>query len=211
MYQDQLKKYLDDLASRKPVPGGGSAAALTACTGVSLISMVANFTLGKEKYKSVEDEINTVLSSSESLRRRLLNLVDEDILAYKKVSGAYKLAKDNPDDKKRRAEAIQEALKESLVIPLEVCKLCHQAAKLCPNIAEKGNVNLISDVGVAVLFLESAFQSALLNVEINLNGLKDQGFILEIREILEPLEKEIGVIKDQVQETVKNKMAPEVK
>lgn len=198
MYQGELKRYLDDLASRKAAPGGGSAAALTASTGVSLISMVANFTLGKEKYKSVEDEIKAVLSSSESLRERLLNLVDQDVAAYRKISGAYKLPKDSAGDKRKREEAIQAGLREALAPPLEVCKLCHQAIKLCPVLAEKGNVNLISDVGVAVNFLESAFQSALLNVEINLKSIKDEEFIVEIREILEPMEEELETIRQEV-------------
>ena len=81
MYQDNLKKYLDDLAARLPAPGGGSAAALTAAAGAALISMVANFTIGKEKYKSAEEEIGNVLSSAEDLRRKLTNLVDEDVTA----------------------------------------------------------------------------------------------------------------------------------
>ena len=198
MYQGELKRYLDDLASRKATPGGGSAAALTASTGVSLISMVANFTLGKEKYKSVEDEIKAVLSSSESLRERLLNLVDQDVAAYRKISGAYKLPKDSAGDKIKQEEAIQLGLREALAPPLEVCKLCHQAIKLCPVLAEKGNVNLITDVGVAVNFLESAFQSALLNVEVNLKYIKDEEFIVEVRKILEPMEEELETIRQEV-------------
>ena len=202
MYQDALKKYLDDLASRKPAPGGGSAAALTAATGAALISMVANFTIGKEKYKSVEDEIKDVLSQAESLRQKLINLVDEDVTAYKKISAAYKLPKDNPEDKRKRNEAIQQGLKEALAPPLEVCRCCHSASKLCSPLAEKGNLNLISDVGVAVALLDSAFHSALLNVEINLKSIKDDKFILEIREILEPMEKELAVISQEVKNRV---------
>ncbi len=198
MYRDSLKKYLDDLASKKPAPGGGSAAALAAALGVSLMSMVANFTVGKEKYKAVEDEIKAVLSSAEALREQLLKLVNEDVVAYKKLSGAYKLPKDNPEDKKKREQAIQAGLKEALTSPLEVCKCCHQAGKLCPILGEKGNLNLISDVGVAVALLKSAFQSALLNVEINLKYIKDDEFILKVREVLEPMEQELAVINQEV-------------
>lgn len=207
MYKEQLKKYLDDLAAGLPAPGGGSAAALTAATGVSLISMVVNFTVGKEKYRSAEGKIKEILNSSQDLQQRLLDLVDQDVVGYKKVSAAYKLPKENAEDKKKRTEAIQEALKEALEAPLEVCKMSHQAAKLCPELAEKGNINLVSDVGVAIVLLESAFQSALLNVEINLNSIKDEKFILGIREVIEPLEKEITVIKEELWCTVKQKMA----
>lgn len=198
MYYETLKKYLDDLAGRKPAPGGGSAAAMAAAVGVSLISMVANFTIGKEKYKSSENEIKELLSSSEALREKLMNLVDEDVVAYRKVSCAYKLPKESPQDKKKREQAIQSGLKEALAAPLEVCKCCHQGSKLCPVLLKKGNVNLISDVGVAVALLKSAFQSALLNVEINLRGLKDREFILQVRAVLEPMEKELTVIDQEV-------------
>ena len=207
MYQDNLKKYLDDLASKKPAPGGGSAAALTAATGAALISMVANFTIGKEKYKTAEEQIKEALSSSEAIREKLMSLVDEDVAAYKKVSQAYNLPKDSPEDKRKRQQAIQEGLKEALASPLEVCKCCHQAVKLCPIIAEKGNVNLISDVGVAVALLESGFESALLNVEINLKNIKDEQFILGIREILEPMEKEVDAISQEVTSEVKKNLA----
>ena len=208
MYKESLTRYLNDLAARKPAPGGGSAAALVAAAGVSLISMVANFTIGKEKYKSVEEEIKGILSSSEALRVKLQDLVDLDVAAYKKVSTAYGLPKDTSEDKRKRQLAIQAGLREALAAPLEVCKCCHQAAKLCPAAAEKGNLNLISDVGVAILLLESAFQSALLNVEINLNAINDQQFVLEVRDILKPLGLEIAAIKAEVWPQVKQKMNP---
>ena len=203
MYKDDLKKYLDDLAAKLPAPGGGSAAALTAAIGVALISMVANFTVGKEKYKAFEDEAKEVLSSSETLRERFIALVDEDVTAYKKLSSAYKLRKSNCADKKKREEAIQVGLKEALATPLEICKCCHQAIKLCPGLVEKGNVNLISDVGVAAALLEAAFQSALLNVDINLKSIKDSEFILGIRKVTEPMDKEVSTINQEVNAEVK--------
>jgi len=208
MYYSQLKNYLDDLAGKKPAPGGGSAAAFSAALAVSLLSMVANFTVGKEKFKAVEAEIKKSLALSEDLRLRLLALVDEDVAGYKKVAAAYKLPKESAEDKKKRGVEIEKALKEALAAPFAVCKCCHQAIKLCPVLAEKGNVNLVSDVGVAVVLLESAFQSGLINVEINLNGIKDQGFIVEIRGALEPLQEEAQELKETVWPLVKNKMKP---
>jgi formiminotetrahydrofolate cyclodeaminase len=109
MYKDNLKQYLDDLASNKPAPGGGSAAALAGALGASLLSMVANFTLGKEKYKDVEDEVKDILKSLDKYRKELENLIDEDVLAYQKLSSAYKLSKETEEDKKLRAKAVQKA------------------------------------------------------------------------------------------------------
>jgi formiminotetrahydrofolate cyclodeaminase len=206
MYRDNLKKYLDDLAANLPAPGGGSAAALTAATGVALISMVANFTVGKEKYKSVEEEMRRILTYVEELRERLTNLVDEDVAAYKKIASVYKLPKESAEDKRKRKAAIQQGLKEALGPPLEICRLCFEAIKLCPAAAEKGNPNLISDVGVAIELLQAAFQGALLNVQINLKEIEDEHFILEIREILEPMEKEIEPISLEVRKRVEGGM-----
>jgi formiminotetrahydrofolate cyclodeaminase len=85
--EESLKKYLDDLAAKLPAPGGGSASALTASLGISLISMVVNFTLGKPKYAKYENELKTILEESEKLREEFLNLVDLDVVAYKSCSG----------------------------------------------------------------------------------------------------------------------------
>lgn len=192
MYLEKsLREYLDDLAAKKPAPGGGSVAALVAALGAALISMVANFTVGKEKYINVEEEMRETLSKSENLRLALEKLVDEDVKVYRKVSEAYKTSKE------KDSSVIQVALKEAASIPLEICRLSADAMRLCPVLAREGNVNLISDVEVAVHLLSSAFLSALINVEINLKTIKDKEFIVEIREILEPLQKEINALKNQ--------------
>jgi formiminotetrahydrofolate cyclodeaminase len=198
IYKDALKKYLDDLAGRKPAPGGGSAAALSAAMGVSLVSMVANFTIGKDKYQDFEDEAKKILSSSEGLREKLVKLVDEDVKGYEKLSHAYKLPKESCADKEKRTQAIQEGLKQALIAPVEVCKCCHEGIKFCLPLAKKGNLNLITDVGIASMMFQCGFQSALLNVEINLKSIKEERFILEVREILEPMEKELEAVNQQV-------------
>jgi len=203
MYLDgSIRSYLDDLAAKRPTPGGGSAAALVGATGAGLISMVANFSLGKEE----PGEIKEILQRAENLRQRLTELVDRDVAVYQKVSAAYKLPKEKPVQKRKRSKAIQDALKEALTVPLEICKLCHEAIKLCGELAEKGNVSLISDVGVGVCLLEAAFQSALLNVEINLKGLKDEELIIETRKILEPLIGEVHAYKETAWEKTRARM-----
>lgn len=199
MYINQsLKKYLEDLAAKKPTPGGGSAAALVGATGVSLISMVANFSEGKG--------IEEILKGAEDLRQRLTGLIDRDVAAYQKLSAAYKLPKEKPAQKARRFRAVQDALKEALAVPLEVCRLCHEAVKLCSELADKGKVGLISDVGVGACLLEAAFQSAILNIEINLKVLKDEELIIETRKILEPLIREVPTYKEAAWERTRTRM-----
>lgn len=190
MYKDKpISEYLKELSSKSPIPGGGSAASLVGAIGASLLSKVANFTIGKEKYKNVEKEMRDILRDLEKLREDLERLCSEDAKAYKKLREAFKLPKSQEHNKR-----IQEALREVTAVPLEVCRNAHEAIKYCMPLAEKGNINLITDVGDACLMLNCAFQAALLNVEINLKTIKDEKFIRQIREVLEPMEKEINAI-----------------
>ncbi|MDP2905955.1 MAG: cyclodeaminase/cyclohydrolase family protein [Candidatus Omnitrophota bacterium] len=146
-----LNIYLDDLAAKIPAPGGGSAAAMSAAMGAALMSMVANFTIGKPKYAAFDTELKKILEKSEKLRADFLNLVDLDVAAYQSGN-----------------------IRDALDVPFMLSRLCYEAIKLCPPLLKKGNANLISDVGVAVIFLEAAFSSAVLNVQINLKALGDE-------------------------------------
>lgn len=197
-FEKSINEYLKDLSSKSSVPGGGSAAALVGATGAALLSKVANFTIGREKYKDVDSEICTILSSSEKVRAELEKLIDEDAFVYQKVTAAYRLPKETEDEKKTRTASIQEALKKALEVPLAVCRRSTEAIKLSQPLLEKGNINLVSDIGVAAEVLNSAFQSALLNVEINLSGIKDADLTAKIRAELLSLTDEIEIIKEKV-------------
>jgi formiminotetrahydrofolate cyclodeaminase len=204
--EENFKEYLDDLAAKKPAPGGGSAAAAVGALGVSLLSMVANFTVGKEKYKDVEAEMQELLSSAEKLRAELQKLVDEDVAVYQNVSAAYRMPKESDERKAARSEAIQAALKDAMQVPLATCRNLFEAGKLCEPLLEKGNVNLVSDVGVAAEFIAAGFVSALMNVEINLSGIKDESLVANIRRELSPKEKEIQKIREKVVKGTREKI-----
>lgn len=152
-----ISRYLDRLAARDPVPGGGSAAALTGALGAALISMVANYSLGRKHSEEVERRIKEILRENEKIRKRLLILVDLDAKAY---LGVVKTRRAAPKIK-------QKALSKARLVPLEVCRLCHQAVMLTPFLVEKGNPHLVSDIKVALELLLAAFRSAMVNVEVN--------------------------------------------
>ena len=179
-----LKQYLDDLASSKPAPGGGSAAAAAGALGVAALSMVANFTIGKEKYKAVEAEMKTLLATAEGCRMKLQRLIDADVVAYGMVSAAYKLPKETDDQKKIRTKAIQAALREAMQVPLETCRILADAMALCAPLVEKGNTNLASDVAVGAQLIAAAYDAAFVNVEMNLSGLDDAELKVRLRDEL---------------------------
>ena len=204
MYIDEpLKKYLDETASGAPTPGGGSVAALAGALGAALTSMVCNFTVGKEKYKDVEAEVAQILSGAEGLRSKLLNLMVEDTQVYGEVSKAYSMPRTTPEEKEARTQAIQKALKLALQAPFEAAICCYKILKLNEPLLDKGNQNLISDVGVAVLLAESALRSAILNVEINLSYIKDEDFCNIIREKLKSIITESSEIKSKIYDKVR--------
>jgi len=201
----KISNFLDELASNSPTPGGGSVAALTGALGASLISMVGNLTVGKKKYENVEEDIKKIVSSSEKLRYELSQLIEEDVKVFNNFMSTYKMPKETEDEKKMRTEKIQEALIKAAKVPLKTAYKCLDIMILSQEAAEKGNINVISDAGVAALMAEAALESAILNVKINLRMIKDEKIREELSSsIKEILLKEKGQ-KEKVLEIVEEK------
>jgi formiminotetrahydrofolate cyclodeaminase len=175
-----IAKFLDELASEQPTPGGGGAAAIMGAVGAALVSMVANLTIGKKNYEAFDAELKATNAAAEKVRAELTAAIDEDVVAFNGVMGAYGLPRGTDEEKAARAAAIQAALKQATDAPLRAVKACHEVIKLSAVVAEKGNLNVISDAGVAVLAANAGLRSAALNVYINAKSIKDREFA-EIR------------------------------
>ncbi len=201
-----LREYLDDAASGKPTPGGGSVAALAGALAVSMGSMVANFTVGKKKYLEVEPEVKEILARCEEVRAKLLELTDADTRAYAKVSAAYGMPKETDEEKQSRSKAISGACREALAVPLEVARACRVTLDAARRLAGIGNRNLVSDAGVSAVLAEAALAAAVLNVEINLASLKDEAFVSACREELSPMLQEASGIREEVWLDVRRKI-----
>jgi len=202
----RVNEFLDALASSAPAPGGGSVAALSGALGAAMVSMVCNLTLGKKRYAEVQDEIGELVERSEALRLQLTDLLEADVQAYTGVSTAYKMPRDTDEAKVARSEAIQEALKKATIVPMQVAEACVQVLDLCTPGAEKGNVNAVSDAGVAALMAEAGLRSAALNVIINISLIKDEAFCNEMRDRLESLLEGKPGLKDQIYDLVVEKL-----
>jgi formiminotetrahydrofolate cyclodeaminase len=171
-----IEAFLDGLASQSATPGGGSAAAIMGAKGAALVSMVCNLTIGKQKYREVEDEMKVVLAKSEALRAALTGMVQDDVQAFDQVMAAYGMAKETDVEKTARSAAIQAALKEATEVPLKCCRAAREVVDLGAVAAQKGNLNVISDAGVAVLAAYAALRSAALNVYTNVKMITDKAF-----------------------------------
>ncbi len=176
-----LETFLDELASVKPVPGGGSVAALSGAFAASLVAMVCRLTVDKKGYEMVGDELRSILPRAEALQRELRDLVQADADAYARVMEAYQLPKETDAAKTARVRAIQDALKAASDIPLRVAERCGDVLALARLVAEKGNQNAASDAGVGALMAEAGLRGAALNVSINLNSIKDEPYVRALR------------------------------
>ena len=201
-----VKLFLEELSSSAPAPGGGSAAALSGALGASLVSMVCNLTTGKKKYADVQGDIASLLEQSEELRIRLVNLLEEDVQVFTRVSQAMKMPRDTDEQKTARTATMQEALKAATDVPMRVAEACVSVMELCRPAAEKGNVNAVSDAGVAILMAEAGLRSAALNVLINLAWIKDKAFIEENQARLDAVLEGKPAVREEVYQYVVEKL-----
>ncbi|MGH8609010.1 MAG: methenyltetrahydrofolate cyclohydrolase [Gammaproteobacteria bacterium] len=201
-----IQVFLDQLASKASTPGGGSAAAIMGAMGAALVSMVCNLTIGKEKYASVDGEMKEVLSRTEALREQMTDMIRQDVAVFDQVMGAYGMPKDTEEQKIARAEAIQKALKAATDVPLACARTCVEVINLSRTAAEMGNLNVISDAGVAAAAAYAALRSAALNVYINIGNIKDQSFAAGRRAELERLLQGADSEAEAIYALVKSKL-----
>ncbi len=175
-----INDFFNEVASAAPAPGGGSVSAAASTLGAALTSMVSRLTVSKKKYKEVHDEISAILSRSEALREELADLIIKDKEAFEKVMAAFKLPKDSEEEIKARAAEIEDANKGAALVPLKIAEKALEVLSLSKVVAEKGNVNSVTDAGVGSLMAKAGMDGAILNVRINLAGLDDKDFVKKL-------------------------------
>ena len=144
------EKFLAELASKAPTPGGGGTAALVGAAGVALGNMVGNLTTGKKKYAAVEADIQALNTKADALR------------------------KDTPEQAAHKAAVLEKALDAACAVPLEVMEKCAEGIALVEEYAAKGSVMAVSDAGCAAALCKAALQAASLNVFINTKLMADR-------------------------------------
>jgi methenyltetrahydrofolate cyclohydrolase len=201
-----IAAFLDDLASERPTPGGGGAAAVCGAIGAALVSMVANLTIGKKNYQAVAEDLKAVNEKAERLRAELTHAIEEDVAAFDSVMGAYGLPRATDEEKAKRTLAIRAALKDATLAPLRAAKACFEVIRLSAAVAEKGNLNVISDAGVAVLAANAGLRSAALNVFTNAKAIKDREFAEKHLTEVNALLAQAAEMTEQVYQTVRAKI-----
>ncbi len=170
----QVKEYLEVLKSDAPAPGGGSVSALAGAQGAALFMMVADLTLGKERYAECQDVCRAAKEKGAALYEELMASVDKDTEAFNLVSAAFKMPKATGEEKVARMQAIADGTLAATEVPFRTMQLGYEGLMTAKTMIGKSNINAASDLGVAILNLTACIKGAWLNVKINLPGVKDE-------------------------------------
>lgn len=206
LLKSSLEEFTDKVAAATPTPGGGSAAALAGSLSASLIQMVSDLTLGRERYKVHEEAVASIRKRAEGLRKDLLALVDRDAAAYDSVVEARRLPKQTPGEQETRRLALSRANLFATETPIAVAEGCAALMVLAIELAHKGNVNAISDVGSAALLAYAGLRAGVMNVRVNLGGLDDPERVAKARERARRLEIDAERLREEALAVVFSRM-----
>src|SRR5437764_2705202 len=201
-----LREFCNETLSDSPAPGGGSVAALMGALGASLGGMVANLSAGRRGWDDKLEYFSKWAVKAQNLKDELLALVDEDTAAFNKVMDAFGLPKQSAEEKAARTTAIQSATKYAAEIPLKVMETSSKSYELLAEMAEKGNPNSISDVGVGIYATRACIDGAALNVRINLAALKDGKFKSDLQKKVRRLQADSESEFKKIAQIVQSKL-----
>jgi formiminotetrahydrofolate cyclodeaminase len=194
--------FVTRLGSSEPVPGGGSASAIAAALGASLVRMVASLSTGRPKYAEHEDLLGWAIQSGEELAQRLIALADEDAAAYAGFAAALKLPKTTEAETQARQVALRSAARQASEVPLRCVEACLELAYVAEALAGRSNPNASSDLNVAALLAEAAGRGAAANVLINLPSIAEPETEGEMTARVSELLSEIEDLATQTREAV---------
>jgi len=180
-----VRELLDAFAASTPTPGGGSAAALAGAVGASLLAMVARLPSSPAASDADRARLEDAGARCAALKDALIGFVDADSAAYDMVASAYRLRKDTADEKAARSAAIQDGLRQAIAVPLDVMRACAEAIAHAQVVAELGNAPARTDVEVGLELLRAGLRGARLNVEVNLESVKDASYVQRVRDQIE--------------------------
>ncbi len=192
-----LEQFTQKLAAGTPTPGGGSAAALAGALAASLLQMVCDLTTGRERYRVHEEAVRSIRQRAEGLRRDLLVLVDRDAEAYDGVVQARRLPKGTPAEEAARRAALARANLFATETPMATADACAALMTLAVELAYKGNVNAVSDVGSAALLAYAGLRAGVMNIRVNLPSIEGPERAAKVRERVRRLEVDAERLREE--------------
>ena len=202
-----VTKFLDELASDAPAPGGGAAACIAGAMGAALGSMVARLTIGKQGYEDVEKFFKKKLKKTEELRIKLTELTDKDANAFSGVIKAFGMPKETEEEKVARSATILAEYKIAAEVPLDTCIACKEVIDLHIEMGTKGNKQALSDIAVGALCALTGLKSAMHNVEINLGWIKNKDaeyaekMYAQLEDLVKGVEEKVHKLDEEIKAT----------
>jgi formiminotetrahydrofolate cyclodeaminase len=189
MVEKPVDEFVGALSSKAPVPGGGGAAALCGALGAALGGMVANLTIGKQKYAESEEEMNSLKVATYRLQRELLELAQKDADAFEPLIAAYRMPRESEIEKDQRTRIIEMRTKDAAQAPIEMMRKCAETIGIMDELASKGGRMAVSDAACGAVLAAAGLKAAWLNVIVNTSAMKDRSYAKEMedegRELLE--------------------------
>lgn len=198
--------FVEILATKAPVPGGGGASALVGAIGTALGNMVGSLTVGKKKYADVEADIIALKEKADALQKDFLHLVEEDAKVFEPLSKAYGMPKDTEEEKAEKAKVMEIVLKDACSVPMEIMRKSCEAIDIIEEFAAKGSIIALSDAGVGAAFCKAALLGASLNVFINTKSMANREYAESLNKEAEEMIAVYGAKADAVFEGVSNRL-----
>lgn len=201
----KINDFSDLLSSDSPAPGGGSVAALCTTMSGALTAMVAALTFGKKGYQKYWEKVKTIADQAQLIKEKSLYAIDKDTDSFNILMEAMKLPKKTEEEIEIRNNAIQEATKKAILVPLETLELSLEAVELARQIVEIGNENALSDAGVAAITALAGAKGAYFNIRINMPGIDNETFREEVLSKSKGLLERISKICTEVETIVESR------
>ena len=200
--QNTCEEFVEVLASKAPVPGGGGASALVGAVGMALGNMVGSLTVGKKKYADVEADIIALKEKADALQDDFLRLVERDAEVFEPLAKAYGMPRETEEEKAEKARVMAIVLKDACSVPMEIMEKCCEAIDVIEEFAAKGSALAISDAGVGVAFCKGALLGASLNVFINTKSMADKEYAAELNAKADKMIADYSKKADEIFEAV---------
>ena len=133
-------EFVEVLATKAPVPGGGGASAMVGALATALGNMVGSLTVGKKKYAAVEEEMRALKDRCDRLQKDFLHLVERDAEVFEPLARAYSMPKNTEEEKAEKARVMEIVLRDACSVPMEIMEKCCEAIDIIAVFAEKGSV-----------------------------------------------------------------------
>lgn len=203
---ESFDRYLNDLASASPTPGGGSAATVVGALGAALVSMVARIDAGNPKYAEHREAAVRIAESADRVRAELGSARDRDERAFARVVNAQSLPRTTDEEKAARARVLESALHDAAEVPLKACELCIDVLRLAAQTAQIPNKSLASDLGCAAEFGAAALAACAYNVRVNHRYMRDAAAIDAQAKILARYESECAALLNGIRRGVADQL-----